>query len=116
MTLRWEIWLNLIMQPLMQILVFGILEMVKSIEKTQYMFSGPGKYNVCLTVKNKCGKDTLCQEIEILNKLSSRFTLANSQGCAPFNVKFVNASTGAKSYIWNFLEARLLQVLILNLR
>lgn len=75
----------------------------KSIEKNpEHVFSGPGKYNVCLTVKNKCGKDTLCQEIEILNKLSSRFTLANSQGCAPFNVKFVNASTGAKSYIWNF--------------
>ncbi|MBK9272566.1 MAG: PKD domain-containing protein [Saprospiraceae bacterium] len=68
----------------------------------EHIFPGPGKYNVCLVVKNICGKDTSCQEVEIPNTLTAKFSLQPNVGCAQFKVKFKNASTGASSYLWSF--------------
>jgi len=80
---------------------FGDGKTSKELEP-EHIFPGPGKYNVCLIAQGKCGKDTLCQDVEIANKLNAVFTVSPANGCAPFTVKFKNGSTGAAKYLWKF--------------
>lgn len=60
-------------------------------------------YTVMLIAENACGVDT--SEIEVIalpNTVVSFFNTLPQFGCAPLNVQFLNFSSGANSYTWNF--------------
>jgi len=64
-----------------------------------------GEYEVVLTLENECGTiiitDTLSVEAEP-PPLVAFSAVSDNTGCAPLTVTFMNESTGADSYMWNF--------------
>lgn len=74
-----------------------------SIEKNpKHDYPGPGAYDACLITDNGCGKDTLCQKVEIASILSAAFSSDKISGCSPLTVQYKNLSTGASSFYWSF--------------
>ncbi|MCC6815668.1 MAG: PKD domain-containing protein [Saprospiraceae bacterium] len=65
-------------------------------------FKRPGKYNVCLTVENSCGKLTTCNEVEIENVLLPSFESNKSEYCISDEVQFINSSFGIGDLNWEF--------------
>lgn len=69
-----------------------------------HFYSNNGSYNVSLTVTDPTG----CQEFVnkpnyiIIDQPVSSFTVLNNTVCAGSQVSFINNSTGADSYTWNF--------------
>jgi PKD repeat protein len=62
----------------------------------------PGTYTAILIVKNACGNDTLEQEIKIGSGLNAGFRVDTTNGCIPFEVRFINTSSAASWYRWSF--------------
>lgn len=62
-------------------------------------------FNVKLIAINDCGNDTLNYKIVVSpNQVHLDFAINGNQaeGCKPHTVQFVNASSGANSFQWNF--------------
>jgi gliding motility-associated-like protein len=61
----------------------------------------PGSYEITLTASNDGCSGSVSQVIGIAESLLADFT-AVYEGCAPVEVTFINQSTGADSYYWDF--------------
>jgi gliding motility-associated-like protein len=61
-------------------------------------------FNVKLKVINQCGSDSLVYPINVQqNAILLNYAVDGSnKGCAPFTVKFLNASIGATNFTWQF--------------
>jgi PKD repeat protein len=70
-----------------------------------HTFTTPGTYTVCLvnTSINTCVSDTTCIQIVVHPKPVSAFTPVITDTCGlPLTVDFINQSSGAISYFWDF--------------
>lgn len=73
-------------------------------EHTWNNFAGPGavSYTVGLTATTVNGcSSTSTASVEVFPAVTAAF-VAPDTGCAPLTVPFINVSTGATSYSWNF--------------
>jgi len=60
-------------------------------------------YTTVLTSSNAFGCSSIDSlDITVYGVTNASFTSDASPGCAPYNVNFLNTSTGASSYQWNF--------------
>ena len=70
-----------------------------------HTFAAGGVYNVVLTAANACGSASFTQIVNIdgnnLPPLAS-FAVDNINGCAPMEINFMDNSTGATSWNWDF--------------
>jgi PKD repeat protein len=68
------------------------------------IYATPGIYNVQLTIENKFGcKDSVMMDSAVVVQGPiPQFTVSTVSGCAPMLVSFVNSTTGAVNYDWNF--------------
>ena len=75
---------------------------VTPVKDPKHFYQKPGKYTVGLEVSTLLGcRDTAWQEIEIFDQPVADFDVPVADGCSPFDVPVVNASTGALSYEWH---------------
>ena len=64
--------------------------------------SGPLETEVYLVASTSFGcTDTTSRELTIYPEVTAAFT-SDTAGCSPLNASFVNTSTGASTYFWNF--------------
>ncbi len=68
---------------------------------TVYPDSGSFIATLIVTNDNGCA-DTATKAITVLLTPTAQASTADTVGCSPFTSTFVNASTGATSYLWNF--------------
>jgi PKD repeat protein len=62
----------------------------------------PVTYNAVITATTNSGCSAQDQvQIEVLPEIEAAFDVPQ-QGCSPFNVSFLNTSSGASAYNWNF--------------
>lgn len=67
-----------------------------------HTFSGPGVYNVSLTVESSCGVNTSFQEVVVQESPTANATLPNvSTFCAPTSINLTNTSSDADEYRWS---------------
>jgi len=63
----------------------------------------PGNYIVSLTATTTQGcTEESTKDIQIIGPPEASFTASTFYGASPLHVQFINESTGANSYIWNF--------------
>ena len=63
----------------------------------------PVNFVTSLYVESSFGcKDTASQTITVYPPVNANFFVADTVGCTPMNLNFVNQSTGAVTYSWNF--------------
>ncbi|HOB85171.1 MAG TPA: PKD domain-containing protein [Bacteroidales bacterium] len=63
----------------------------------------PVTYTIKLRVVNEEGcEDEIVREVIVFPEINASFTTDPDVGCSPFEVEFINNSTGASSYYWNF--------------
>lgn len=70
-----------------------------------HCFSQEGLFTICLTVTDKFGCDsTLCKnDYVVISDPVANFNAGNTQGtCPPFEVSFLNNSTNATTFQWDF--------------
>lgn len=70
-----------------------------------HTYTNPGTYSVTLTVTTQSGCNgsvTVPSLITADAKPLANFAVVQDSGCAPFTPLFINASTGATSYFWQF--------------
>ena len=74
--------------------------------QTHTFFTGvQDTFNVKLVAINECGNDTLIYKVVVApNQVHLDFAVNGnqSQGCKPHTVSFINASSGATTFQWNF--------------
>ena len=64
-----------------------------------HLYSAPGTYNVCLTISNPCGTDSICQSVLVCPYLQAGFTSSSSGPIA----NFLQSTSGTpSSYEWDF--------------
>ena len=66
-----------------------------------HTYSDPGTYVITLTASADGCSGTISTEVTFTESLTSDF-IAVFEGCAPVEVTFINLSTGADSYYWDF--------------
>ncbi len=69
-----------------------------------HIYNTPGIFDVTLTAINSLGcSDSVTKHhyIKVLGPITN-FTATNLQGCSPLHVTFIDQSTNAVSYSWNF--------------
>lgn len=72
----------------------------------QHIFPSTGNYNVRLNSTRQSGCTyTSTRNIAISQAPVAQFTVSNESGGAPLAVGFVNTSSGATSWLWNFNDA-----------
>ncbi len=75
----------------------------KSMDSTPTHNFKDGRYEVILKASNGCGTTITKRTITIGAKPIAGFSVANSDGCVPYTVKFLNTSTAtAQSFEWFF--------------
>jgi PKD repeat protein len=57
-----------------------------------------GIYNVCLTISDSCGSDTLCKAIDVCTEADASYTYIENAGV----VSFTANNTSANSFLWDF--------------
>lgn len=63
----------------------------------------PVTYTIRLRVENDEGCfDEIAREVIVFPEINASFTPLPAEGCSPFEVEFLNNSTGAENYIWDF--------------
>lgn len=73
-------------------------------DHTWYNYAGPGavSYPITLTITTDHGcVNTATAQVDVYPDVIAAF-VADSAGCAPLPVDFINVSTGANSYLWTF--------------
>lgn len=74
-------------------------------ETPAHTYQNSGNYSIGLTITadNNCTYSTTVNNfISITNNPVSNFSLSNTSNCAPLNIQFVNQSTNATSWLWEF--------------
>lgn len=68
-----------------------------------HTFSGPGIYNVSLTVESTCNVNTTFREVIVQESPRASARLPNATAfCAPTLINITNTSTNADEYKWSF--------------
>lgn len=70
-----------------------------------HTYVNPGAYSVTLTVTTQSGCNgsvTVPALITADARPLANFTVVQDSGCSPFTPQFINASTGATNYFWQF--------------
>lgn len=68
-----------------------------------YTYGEYGTYTLRLIATNGCGPDTMEVVLELGDTPNSFFSYNNSNGCAPFEVQFIDLSqNGPTSWLWTF--------------
>ncbi len=68
-----------------------------------HAFSGPGTYNVSLTVESTCNVNTTFREIIVQESPNASARLPNVAAfCTPTSINITNTSTNADEYKWSF--------------
>lgn len=67
-----------------------------------HQFATDGAYNVCLSVQDSCGVDTLCQQILVSCNLPSADFVFSNQSFR--DVVFTSSVSGADSILWDFKD------------
>ena len=63
----------------------------------------PVTYTIKLRVENDEGCfDELQRQVTVYPEISASFIASTNEGCSPFEVQFLNNSTGAATYYWDF--------------
>ncbi|MCB9232468.1 MAG: PKD domain-containing protein [Bacteroidia bacterium] len=70
-----------------------------NVQNPVHTYSGPGTYNVCLTVNSACGTQTTCQTVTITCPSPVAAFTFNANG---LTVSFTDQSTGGTTWSWNF--------------
>jgi len=66
-------------------------------------YNEDGTYTVKLTTTNPCGNDMVTHIVTILTPPFADFSSNDVEGCAPFEVDFINySSENATSFLWSF--------------
>lgn len=76
-----------------------------TIDNPSHTYSSPGSYNITLTVTTLSGCNgsvTYPGLVTVDSPPVANFTVAQDSGCAPYTAHFVNLSTGAATYSWQF--------------
>jgi PKD repeat protein len=76
-----------------------------TLENPSHTYATPGSYNITLTVTTTSGCNgtvTHTNFITVDPLPVAHFTVQNPTGCKPFATSFINNSTGAVSYLWDF--------------
>lgn len=76
-----------------------------TIANPSHTYSAPGNYSLTLTVTTLSGCNgsiTIPQYIKIDSLPIVNFTVQQDTGCVPFLANFINTTTGATSYSWDF--------------
>jgi len=76
-----------------------------TIANPNHTYLNPGNYDISLSVTTQSGCNgsvTIPQYIKIDSLPIVQFIVQQDTGCAPFSATFINSSTGATSYAWNF--------------
>jgi PKD repeat protein len=83
--------------------LFGNEEMSDE-ENPVYTYPQQGNYDVTLIANGACGPDTLIQQVDVTAVAPfAAFDAEVREGCAPFEVTFIDLSTGnPSSYEWTF--------------
>lgn len=72
-------------------------------EHPSHTYTASGTYTVVLTATNDCGTSTAMQMVTVLLPPQAGFTASATQGCAPLEVTFTNASSAdATDFDWTF--------------
>ncbi|MGA1869876.1 MAG: PKD domain-containing protein [bacterium] len=71
-------------------------------QNPSHTYSIAGSYTVVLTAANKTGSDSKATEITVLDQPTSNFAADIIEGCAPLEVQFINNSTNATGFSWDF--------------
>jgi len=81
---------------------FGNMDSSNEIAPT-YTYTEEGTYTVTMSATNECGTTTATETINVVFPPSAGFSVANTVGCAPFEVTFNNESSdNAISFQWEF--------------
>lgn len=86
------------------------------LQNPQHIYTIPGIYNVSLTVTNTGGcsnTKTIQQAVYVLGPVAL-FGVAVLSGCIPLNIQFIDSSSNAISYNWNFGDGDSSSALIPN--
>ena len=68
-----------------------------------HTYDNDGEYEVTLTATNQCGSSNFSQTVEVFNLPLAGLTQGDTEGCATFNVQFVNGSSAnTTSLQWLF--------------
>jgi PKD repeat protein len=68
-----------------------------------HIYPNFGAFNVTLTATSTCGTTVGTQTILVSNVPQAAFTVANTYGCVPYTVQFINqSSTNVTSQSWSF--------------
>ncbi|RXF70447.1 PKD domain-containing protein [Arcticibacter tournemirensis] len=67
-----------------------------------HTFAAGGKYIIRLTASNGCSDTTTTQTITVNPQAVTDFSANETSGCTSLTVRFINKTTGANSYIWEF--------------
>jgi PKD repeat protein len=82
---------------------FGDGTPASTIQNPSHSYTTAGNFTVTLTVTDNAGcTTTATQTITIGAAPSISISSLNSSGCAPFAVTFLNNTTNANTYTWNF--------------
>ena len=73
-------------------------------EFTSHQYANNGTYEVTLALSNECDTVLITEQVSVMRALpTAAFTTgADTSGCAPLTVSFINQSIGADSYLWTF--------------
>lgn len=67
-----------------------------------HTYANGGTYTVSLTAINDCGSIAVTHQVNLGPPPVASFSTSAQSGCAPFTASFINTSTGALSYNWQF--------------
>ncbi len=73
-------------------------------QNPSHTYGTDGQYTVTLTASNACGSATATYTVTISSALPAvNFNAGQREGCAPFEVQFINESSGnSESFLWLF--------------
>ena len=81
---------------------FGDASPVDSTNAPSHTYSANGKYNACLIASNACGRDTICDSVEVACVAP---VAGFSWKTASLKAMFTDTSKGATSWSWDFGDA-----------
>lgn len=76
-----------------------------AVQQPYHQYTSPGNYFVSLIVQDSSGCEsvfTLPDTLKVYENAVAVFNVSDTLGCAPIDITFINSSTGAVNYSWDF--------------
>lgn len=82
---------------------FGDGQIFNSESPDFHPYSDCGEYTITMSASNEFCRDTISKSVTLTTTPpGANFSLNENMGCAPVEVEFINQSSGALSYLWDF--------------